>query len=96
MRLAIVLILVALTGCNDPTSRGAGLRPGPESRWVPLGLPEGCQFKQIIADEHGGVAVQCEDNRIFPVFGSCYWTVERSTSMRNEEPRGASAPEMKK
>lgn len=33
--------------------------------WAELKLPEGCRPKQISAEEGAGVAVLCEDGRVF-------------------------------
>jgi hypothetical protein len=59
----MLLTAVALAGCGK---LGAG---GEVSKafgnWVAVPLPAGCVAKQIAAEENGGVAVLCEDGRIF-------------------------------
>lgn len=33
--------------------------------WAPVNLPDSCKVKQISAEEGSGVAVLCEDGRVF-------------------------------
>jgi len=60
---ASILATVALTGCSK-YGAGAGL-DRLMGNWVPVNLPSGCVVKQIAAEESGGVAVLCEDGRVF-------------------------------
>jgi hypothetical protein len=58
-----LLALAALTGCdklgvNGVVSQAVG-------NWAEVKLPAGCAAKQIVAEEHTGVAVLCEDGRVF-------------------------------
>lgn len=58
-----VLFCGALTAC-DKYGAGTGV-----SRllgnWAEVKLPDGCRAKQIAADERGGIAVLCDDGRLF-------------------------------
>jgi dihydroxyacid dehydratase/phosphogluconate dehydratase len=58
-----VLACVALVSC-DKIAPGQGLNRL-VGNWVPLQLPAGCAVRQIAAEESGGVAVLCEDGRVF-------------------------------
>lgn len=53
----------ALAGC-DKYGAGSGI-DRLLGNWVPVTLPDGCVVKQIAAEENGGVAVLCEDGRVF-------------------------------
>jgi len=53
----------ALAGCNKyGVGSGVSRLMG---NWVQVNLPYGCTAKQIAAEERGGVAVLCEDGRVF-------------------------------
>lgn len=61
----IVLIsgLTILTGCDKVGAGGAMNQL--IGNWAEVNIPEGCIVKQISAEESGGVAILCEDGRVF-------------------------------
>ena len=66
-RIGLVVVAVAavvlVTSCDKLGVGGAINRA--VGNWASITLPAGCVAKQIAAEEHGGVAVLCEDGRIF-------------------------------
>ena len=62
-----VFILVAacllLSSC-DKVGAGGGISHL-VGNWTEVHLPQGCVAKQIAAEEGNGVAVLCEDGRVF-------------------------------
>lgn len=60
---ASLLALTALAGCGK---YGAGTALDRLiGNWAPIAPPSGCVVKQIAAEESGGLAVLCEDGRLF-------------------------------
>jgi hypothetical protein len=60
---ALVALCLTLSACDKlgPT----GIANQAVGNWAQIQLPPGCTVKQIAAEEHGGVAVLCEDGRVF-------------------------------
>ena len=56
-------LLLALSGCGKLGI--SGIVSQEVGNWAQLNLPDGCVAKQISAEESSGVAVLCEDGRVF-------------------------------
>lgn len=64
MRIILVsLIALTLAGCGKVGVGGAISQTF--GNWAQVNLPNGCKAKQISAEENSGVAVLCEDGRVF-------------------------------
>lgn len=61
--LLITFVILALSAC-DKVGAG-GVISQAFGNWAEVKLPEGCRAKQISAEQGSGVAVLCEDGRIF-------------------------------
>jgi hypothetical protein len=59
----LALLLLTLTGCGKLGVSGTVGKAFGD--WAEVKLPSGCVAKQISAEEQGGVAVLCEDGRVF-------------------------------
>ena len=59
----VALACAALAGCDKYGSGGYWSHM--VGNWVQVQLPAGCNVKQIAAEERGGVAVLCDDGRVF-------------------------------
>ena len=53
----------ALSGCGKIGVGGSIAQAF--GNWAELRLPDGCKARQISAEESSGVAVLCEDGRVF-------------------------------
>jgi hypothetical protein len=65
-KLYLILPMVgflALSGC-DKYGSGGGFSHL-LGNWAQVNLPDGCVAKQIAVEENSGVAVLCEDGRVF-------------------------------
>lgn len=65
MKKAIVItgIVLMLAGCGKVGVGGAISQA--VGNWAEIKLPAGCKARQISAEEGNGVAVLCEDGRVF-------------------------------
>ena len=63
LMIAIGALLVALAACGKLGD--GGVMNKIVGNWAQVNLPSGCAAKQIAAEEHGGVAILCEDGRVF-------------------------------
>lgn len=59
----LAAIAVVLSGCGKTGIGGAINQQFGD--WAEIRLPTGCVAKQISAEESSGVAVLCEDGRVF-------------------------------
>jgi len=65
MKNAIIALALTLTlaGCDKVGADGTVAQM--LGSWAQVTLPDGCIAKQIAASENNGVAVLCEDGRVF-------------------------------
>ncbi len=61
--LIIAALMLPLVGCGKVGVGGSVKQIFGD--WAEVKLPDGCRAKQISAEESSGVAVLCEDGRIF-------------------------------
>lgn len=61
--IAICALALALSGCSKYGVSGS--IDHAMGDWAQVKLPEGCVAKQIAVEENSGVAVLCEDGRVF-------------------------------
>ncbi len=59
----VVGLCIALSAC-DKLGAGGGFQHL-VGNWAEIHMPPGCVAKQISAEETAGVAVLCEDGRVF-------------------------------
>ena len=59
----LVACTISLSGCGKYGVTGHLSHM--VGNWVEVALPDGCKAKQIAAEERSGVAVLCEDGRVF-------------------------------
>lgn len=59
----IVVICLSLAGCGKLGIGGHISQL--VGNWAEVKLPDGCKAKQVSAEEGSGVAVLCEDGRVF-------------------------------
>lgn len=62
-RIALAVALLCLAGCGK-VGLGGQISQG-LGNWAQVRLPDGCVAKQVAAEEGSGVAVLCEDGRVF-------------------------------
>ena len=62
-RLTVILALSLLAGCGKVGV--SGVMSQVVGNWAEVKLPDGCVAKSISAEENSGVAVLCEDGRVF-------------------------------
>jgi len=64
IRIAVISASILLfSGCNKLGSGGVMAQIAGD--WAQVKLPQGCVAKQIAAESGSGVAVLCEDGRVF-------------------------------
>jgi len=56
-------LLLTITACDK--IGGSGMINQALGNWAEVELPDGCVAKQIAAEGNAGVAVLCEDGRVF-------------------------------
>lgn len=61
--LILSMAIVLLAGCGKLGVSGHIAQAFGD--WAEVRLPDGCRVKQISAEEDSGVAVLCEDGRVF-------------------------------
>lgn len=59
----IALLGVTLAGCGKLGVTGRLNQA--VGNWAQVSLPDGCSVKQITAEHDNGVAILCEDGRVF-------------------------------
>ena len=62
-KIIIAVALLSLAGCGK-VGVGGSIKQA-FGDWAEVKLPDGCKAHQISAEEGNGVAVLCEDGRIF-------------------------------
>lgn len=62
-KLAILAMALVLTGCDKMGA--SGIVNQTFGNWAEIKLPDGCVAQQIASSSDSGVAVLCEDGRVF-------------------------------
>ena len=63
MMFIIALLGATLAGCGKLGLSGSFNQA--VGNWARVSLPDGCNVKQIAAEHDNGVAILCEDGRVF-------------------------------